>query len=200
MRFFWKLLALVAGLAVSVLVVSSATFFLTAQGLLINGVGREAVRLAGEASNTLNTGRVAAVLAEPGDTTEWRLLVDDLAEIQAEQGLEGVENVYLLASVDGVLRVLADPTGDDAALVVADTVLVDVKRAVLRSREANHAPEEYSDEYGTWMSGYVPLSNDGQDLPPDRISLEAFIGRDLAGPAEASFFGFATNLWIGGGS
>jgi len=40
MRFFWKLLALVAGLAVSVLVVSSATFFLTTQGHLISRVAR----------------------------------------------------------------------------------------------------------------------------------------------------------------
>jgi hypothetical protein len=115
--------------------------------------------------SAFSTERVAAVLADPGDTSEWRLLVDDLAEIQSEQGLAGVENVYLLASVDGVLRVLADPTGDDAALVVADTALVDVKRAVLRTRESNHAPEEYADEYGTWMSGYVPLSNNGQELP-----------------------------------
>ena len=37
-------------------------------------------------------------------------------------------------------------------------------------------------------------------LLTERISLEAFIGRDLAGPAEATFFGFATSLWIGGGS
>jgi hypothetical protein len=33
-------------------------------------------------------------------------------------------------------------------------------------------------------------------LLTERVSLEAFIGRDLAGPAEASFFGFATNFWI----
>ena len=32
----------------------------------------------------------------------------------------------------------------------------------------------------------------------ERVSLEAFVGLDLAGPAEASFFGFATNFWIGG--
>ena len=165
MRFFWKLLALVAGLAISVLVVSSTTFFLTATDLLIEGVGREAIRLAGDASNVLNTKLVATVLAEPDDTLEWRLLVSELADIQSEQGLAGVENVYLLASVDGVLRVLADPTGDDAALVVADTVLVDVKRAVLRTRDPEHAPEAYADEYGTWMSGYVPLSSEGQDLP-----------------------------------
>jgi class 3 adenylate cyclase len=61
--------------------------------------------------------------------------------------------------------VLSDPTGDDAALVVADTVLVDVKRAVLRTRQPGYSPEAYSDEYGTWMSGYVPLSNGGEDLP-----------------------------------
>ena len=36
-------------------------------------------------------------------------------------------------------------------------------------------------------------------LLTERVSLEAFVGRDVAGPAEASFFGFATNLWIGGG-
>ena len=165
MRFFWKLLALVAGLAVSVLVVSASTFFLTATDRLIDGVGREAIRLAGDAANVLDTELVRTVLAEPDDTLEWRLLVDELAEIQSEQGLAGVENVYLLASVDGVLRVLADPTGDDPALAVADTVLVDVKRAVLRTRQPSYAPEAYSDEYGTWMSGYVPLSSDGQELP-----------------------------------
>ena len=123
------------------------------------------MRLAEDASSVLNTELVAAVLLEPDDTAEWSLLVDELAEIQSEQGLTGVENVYLLASVQGVLRVLADPTGDDAALAVADTVLVDVKRAVLRTRQPGYSPEAYSDEYGTWMSGYVPLSNGGEDLP-----------------------------------
>jgi hypothetical protein len=86
MRFFWKLLALVAGLAVSVLVVSSSTLVLTATGLLIDGVGREAMRLAEDASNVLNTELVATVLVEPGDTAEWSLLVDEVADIQSEQG------------------------------------------------------------------------------------------------------------------
>lgn len=86
MRFFWKLPALVAGLAVSVLVLSSWTFVPTATGLLIDRVGREAVRLAEDASNVLNTELVSTVLIELGDTAEWNLLVDEIADIQSEQG------------------------------------------------------------------------------------------------------------------
>jgi hypothetical protein len=94
MRFFWKLPALVAGLAVSVLVLSSWTFVPTATGLLIDRVGRETVRLAEDASNVLNTELVSTVLIELGDTAEWNLLVDEIADIQSEQPLPRVGRVW----------------------------------------------------------------------------------------------------------
>ena len=87
---------------------------------------------------------------------EWQRLVSNLAETQSRLGLASVENVYVMAPRAGTLFVVGDPTGDDPPFTVQDTVYFELKTRVLSSGVAESTPSPYTDEYGTWISGYAP--------------------------------------------
>ena len=114
LRFFHKLFALALGLALAVLGVSTLTFFLTAEDVLVRGLGDEALGQALAAVEELvpsDFGEVFEGSTEPGE--DWERLVSSLSELQSRLGPAGVENVYVLALQGGTLFVVGDPTGDD---------------------------------------------------------------------------------------
>lgn len=173
LRFFHKLFGLALGLALAVLGVSTITFFLTAEDVLVRGLGDEALGRVLAAIDELKPAQFAGVFegsTEPGE--DWQRLVSSLAEIQSRLGPAGVENVYVIALRDGTLFVVGDPTGDDPPFTVQDTVYVELKTRVLASGIAESTPTPYTDEYGTWVSGYAPIRAGG-----DRVV--AILGADL---------------------
>lgn len=168
-----KLFALVLGVALAVLAVSNLTFFLTARRVLVRDLGAEAAELARLATADLNVADYAELLS--GATVSPAAgagLVKQLAAIQTRLAPRGVENLYLIALRDGALWIVADPSGDDPPFTVRDSVNLAVKHAVLETGTAQSTPQPYSDPYGTWISGYVPII--GQD---GRAS--ALLGADL---------------------
>ena len=94
------------------------------------------------------------------------------AELQSRLGPAGVENVYVLAPRGRTLFVVGDPTGDDPPFTVQDTVYVELKIRVLASGVAESTPSPYTDEYGTWISGYAPIRGGGDGVV-------AILGADL---------------------
>ena len=166
LRFFHKLLAL--GLALAVLGVSTLTFFMTTEDVLVRGLGDEALERALAAVEELEPSDLGTVFegnTEPGEN--WVRLVSRLADIQARLGPAGVENVYVLAPQGEALFVVGDPTGDDPPFMVQDTVYVELKAQVLASGTAASTPNPYTDEYGTWISGYAPITRGGRSRRSD---------------------------------
>lgn len=191
MRFslFQKTLGLFLAVSATVAAISNLTFSLTAHGVLVRGLGEEAVRLAEQARVRLDATRFEAALRDPDSLSAiWPRLVEELGKIQEELGPEGVENVYALVLREDTLFVLADPTGDAPPLTERDSVYVPLKMEALERGEARSTPEPYSDEWGTWISGYVPLRSEegailalvGVDLPLGAFPLmRAIIGQNL---------------------
>ena len=190
LRFFHKLFALALGLALAVLGVSTLTFFLTAEDVLVRGLGDEALGQALAAVEELvpsDFGEVFEGSTEPGE--DWERLVSSLSELQSRLGPAGVENVYVLALQGGTLFVVGDPTGDDPPFTVQDTVYVELKTRILTSGVAESTPSPYTDEYGTWISGYAPIRGSGgrvvavlgADLPLGAFPLaSSIVARTLA--------------------
>ncbi len=173
---FQKVLGLNLGLALAVLLISSSVFALSAHRLLVNGLGEEAVQIAEEAVSTLEPAQVEPLLVRQAHSQSlWRSLVDQLGEIQAELGRRGVENVYILAPRPGGIFVLADPTGEDTAFAVLDTVYTGLKSEVLREGQARATPDPYTDEWGTWISGYVPI-HDAKGVPMAILGIDLPLG------------------------
>lgn len=173
LRFFHKLLGLTLGVTLAVLVVSTLTFVLSLEGWLVEGLGNEAIDKASLAASSLEPNDLEAVVSGASEASEgWDRLIEGLQDVQAELGPSGVENVYVLALRDGALFVVGDPTGDDPPFQVEDSVYVELKTRVLESGISEFTPTPYSDEYGTWISGYVPIrAEDGRIL--------AVMGADL---------------------
>jgi len=190
LRFFHKLLGLSLGVALAVLIVSTLTFVLSVEDVLVQGLGNEAIESALLAVGDLPSSELEAVLVGDSERSEaWDNLIRGLSDIQAELGPSGVENVYLMALRDGVLYTVGDPTGDDPPFVVEDTVYVVLKTRVLETGTAEFTPSPYTDEYGSWISGYVPVRAEdggtlavlGADLPVGAFPLAtSIVGRTLA--------------------
>lgn len=185
-RFFHKVLGLALGVTVAVLVVSTLTFSLTVKNVLVQGLGDEAIESALLAAGSLETTELEVVLAGGSERSEeWNRLIEKLEFLQAELGRSGVENIYLLALRNGSLYVVGDPTGEDLPFEVEDTIYVELKTRVLESGIAESTPEPYTDEYGTWISGYVPVESGegrviavmGADLPLGAFPLATRIVR-----------------------
>ena len=173
LRFFHKLFGLALGLALAVLGVSTLTFFLTAEDTLVRGLGEEAIERARAGVGELQTGDFDGVFKGSNERSEeWQRLVSSLAQLQSRLGPAGVENVYVLALRNGTLFVVGDPTGDDPPFTVRDTVYVELKRRVLANGVADYTRTPYTDEYGTWISGYAPIRS-GRDR------VVAILGADL---------------------
>lgn len=173
LRFFHKLFGLALGLALAVLGVSTLTFFLTAEDTLVRGLGEEAIERARAGVGELQSGDFDGVFKGSNERSEeWQRLVSSLAQLQSRLGPAGVENVYVLALRNGTLFVVGDPTGDDPPFTVRDTVYVELKRRVLANGVADYTRTPYTDEYGTWISGYAPIRS-GRDR------VVAILGADL---------------------
>lgn len=173
LRLFHKVLGLALGVALAVLGVSTITFVLSVKNVLLEGLGNEAIKSAFVAAGDVEPTELEGILeGGAAPSPGWDRLISKLAEVQSRLGASGVENVYVLAVKDGSLFIVGDPTGEDLPFAVEDTVYVGLKTRVLESGIAEYTPTPYTDEYGTWISGYVPiLAEDGRVL--------AVLGADL---------------------
>lgn len=171
--FFRKLLVLALLATGSSVVITNLTFNFSAERLLVEGIGKRAVELAVKAADALDPSLYEAVITGSATPAEVRVpLVEELRYLQSELGSEGVENLYVIALHDSLLYLIADISDDHMAFGAIDSGELPVKFEVLRSGESRSSTSPYSDQWGTWISGYHPLrSQDGRII--------ALLGVDL---------------------
>ena len=172
MKLYAKTLSLLAGLTTITVVASNLTFLATGRDLLVAGLQREAVALATAEAARLDASTYSALLRQPDHADSLgRVISAELAALQARLGRRGVENVYTLMLRQGRLLVAGDPSGAARPLTTTDTVNVDLKRRLLQSGQAGGTRRPYADAWGTWISGYAPLLDQGRPV--------ALLGIDL---------------------
>lgn len=159
-----KIFAVMLAIAVGAALLSNLLFYHLVESELVTSLGTEAKAFAIEAAEALQTeipnyrklldGSITPQQAEP-------LIETPLRRMQLHLGPMGVENIYTLALFNERLFVVGDPdpTGG-LPLSAPDTANLDVKLKTLFNKLPQISPP-YSDAYGTWVSGYAPMLEEG---------------------------------------
>ena len=151
---------LVASFVLIIVITSSLSFFYTyeeARSQLNQSAREKLMEVAGAMSTQISGDALLSLKQGDENTSTYTSIIAELRNMRAYSA--DIQNMYTMKLVGDKVYIIVDDSDDDPSAIgqlYAEPELTQIKEAMT---SPSASPSFYSDEFGTYMSGYAPIKD-----------------------------------------